>query len=125
MSDYSNEEIYQAVMGLVKELDERFAAERQRADQIHAGFARLDHAHPEIGRLIEVLEGKETVMPSGRRIREGGLIAEVARLTPQVKQLTHQLRGGSVKLKLPRSAWVAIVAAIIAGFAQVLSALVG
>lgn len=80
-------------------------------------FAASDHGHREIYRLIEVLEGKATMMPSGRTLYEGGLISEV-------HELTKAMRNGGFKIKIPVMGWVAIVAAIIAGAFQVWSALV-
>lgn len=99
---------------LADELHALLEAERERNGE---HFAPIDHGHREIYRLIEVLEGKATMMPSGRTIYEGGLINEVAHLT---KAMTN----GGFKIKIPIMGWIAIIAAIIAGAFNVWAALV-
>jgi hypothetical protein len=82
------------------------------------GFAPRDHSHDEISRLIEVLEGKAAIMPSGLIVREGGLISEVS-------NLTSTMRNGGLRIKLPPAAWVAIFVAIVTGLFNVWAAVAG
>jgi hypothetical protein len=81
-------------------------------------YAAGDHGHPEISRLIEVLEGVAVVMPSGVVVREGGLIHEVT-------QLNKQIGNGGVKIQVPPAVWVAIVVAVISGAFSVWAAIAG
>ncbi len=98
----------------IAELHALLETERQHAKE---RFAGADHDHPEIYRLIRVLEGETVTMPSGRIHYEGGLISEVA-------QLTKKLSNGGIRIKVPVMGWVAIAAAIIAGLFNVWAALV-
>lgn len=98
--------------------DDRRTEDMRLAEAVSAAnYANADHSHDEIIRLIEVLEGKAHLMPSGLVMREGGLISEVA-------ALTKRLSNGGINVKLPVGAWVAIGVAIIAGLAQVAAAIV-
>lgn len=99
----------------IAELHALLDAEREHARE---RYADADHGHREIYRLIEVLEGRATMMPSGRTMYEGGLINEVA-------QLTKKLSNGGIRIKIPVMAWAAIIAAIIAGLFNVWASVVG
>jgi hypothetical protein len=42
-----------------------------------------EHTHPEIGRIIDVLEGEEKIRLDGSTEREGGLVDAVDRISSQ------------------------------------------
>jgi hypothetical protein len=100
----------------VARIEDMISSEMLKAEQVHADLK--NHKHPEIDRLIHVLEGQPRVMPSGQVRYVGGLISEV-------ESLTKAMRNGGLKIKLPPAAWAAIVVAIITGIFNVVAALVG
>lgn len=97
-------------------IESSIAEEMLKAERVHADLA--SHKHPEIDRLINVLEGTPRVMPSGQIRYTGGLISEVEALAKAMTQ-------SGVKVKLPPAAWAAIIVAIITGIFNIGAALAG
>ncbi len=100
-------------------MTERRNGERRNDDQTLS--AKLDahiHDFDAFQERIDVgLLGTEDLQMDGTVVRTGGLV-------DQVQAIDERLANGGVRVKLPVTAWVAIIVAIVAGVAQVLAALV-
>lgn len=114
MEERRSEDRREEDVRLAEDVRKMLAEERKKNGE---RFAERDHVHQEVYRLIEVLEGKSTMMPSGRTVYEGGLISEVA-------QLSKAMANGGLRIKIPVMGWIAIIVAIIAGVFNVWAALV-
>lgn len=78
-----------------------------------------EHVHPEIGRIVNALEGKVVVEDGepvitidGIEVREGGLIANVEQNTAMLADLHHQSHNGGFRVKMSKGL-VAILVALI------------
>ena len=71
-----------------------------------------EHIHPEIGRIIDALEGPLTINLDGTEHRDGGLIADVHENTEILTEVRHNMRNGGFKMRMSKSL-VAILVAII------------
>jgi hypothetical protein len=65
-----------------------------------------EHTHPEIGRIIDVLEGEEKIRLDGSTEREGGLVDAVDRISSQLQN--------GIRYRLSGADWARIIVAVIA-----------
>jgi hypothetical protein len=75
------------------------------------------HEHPELDNNIEevaaaVLGPRKSEFAGGGRYDEAGLIYKVAETSEVTTEILRKLNNGGIKIKLPVSVWVAIIAAL-------------
>lgn len=102
----------EAVEHLKSTLDERFAAEWEKAHTLHDGLADADHGHAQLDEIVMLLEGTEGNVLRGERPKKG--------LVPMVNEMwEHQQGGWTVQLPV----WAKVAALALAVTQTILTVL--